>query len=175
MADEVVEEVVGPAVPVPAPRELPADPLLAGLAEPFPAATFDGDVVRLPREDLAGFAAAARDAGFEMCVDVTSVDYLRRAPRFEVVVNLLSMRHRRRLRLLVGVPGDDPVVPSLVPVYPSANFYEREVYDLMGIHFDGHPDLTRILLPDDWEGHPLRKDEPVGSVPVLFKSAGEER
>ena len=108
-----------------------------------------------------------------MCVDVTAVDYLRRAPRFEVVANLLSMRHGLRLRIRVGVPGDDPTCPSLVGVYPGANFYEREVFDLMGIRFDGHPDLTRILMPDDWEGHPLRKDSSVGSVPVLFKSAEE--
>ena len=71
--------------------------------------------------------------------------------------------------------ADDPTAPSLVDVYPGANFYEREAFDLFGIGFDGHPDLTRILLPDDWEGHPLRKDEPVGSVPVQFKSSPQAR
>jgi len=119
-------------------------------------------------------AAAARSSGFEMCTDITAVDYrgIRRT-RFELVVNLLSLAHNRRLRILVAVPEDDPVVPSLVPVYPGANFLEREVYDMFGISFTGHPDMTRILMPDDWEGHPLRKDFSVGSVPVRFKESPE--
>jgi NADH-quinone oxidoreductase subunit C len=75
------------------------------------------------------------------------------------------------LRVRVGVAHDDPVVPSISGIYPGANFYEREAYDLFGIEFAGHPDLARILLPDDWEGHPLRKDYAVGSVPVQFKGA----
>jgi NADH/F420H2 dehydrogenase subunit C len=177
--EHAVEETAasaGDAVPG---FEPPADPILAGLAERVPGARFgerQGQAVaEVDRGDLVEFATAAKEAGFEMCVDVTAVDYLRRNPRFEVVVSLVSMQHHRRLRVLVGVPGDDPVAPSLVGVYPSTNFYEREVYDLMGVSFDGHPDLTRIVLPDDWVGHPLRKDEPVGSVPVLFKSADEER
>ena len=78
---------------------------------------------------------------------------------------------RERLRITVGVAGHDPAMPSLTGVFPGANFYEREAYDLFGIVFTGHPDLTRILLPDDWEGHPLRKDYSVGSVPVQFKGA----
>ena len=107
-----------------------------------------------------------------MLVDLTAVDYLRvRRVRFEVVVSLLSLEHNIRLRLRVPVPADDPTVPSLVPVYPGANFFEREVFDLFGIIFEGHPDLTRILLPDDWVGHPLRKDFAVGAVPVQFKSS----
>lgn len=155
----------------------PQDPVLAELGEAFPDAEFatsEGqDVFTVPREQLAEFAVAARDAGFDMCVDVTAVDYLERVPRFEVVVNLVSLPRKRRLRLRVGVPGDDPVVPSLTDTYPGTNFYEREVYDLLGVRFDGHPDLTRILLPDDWEGHPLRKDTSVGAVPVQFKSSNE--
>ena len=111
-----------------------------------------------------------------MMVDLTAVDYLRvRRIRFEVVVGLLSLQHNIRLRLLVpvpaGVPGDDLTVPSLVPVYPGANFFERETYDMFGIIFEDHPDLTRILLPDDWVGHPLRKDFATGGVPVQFKSS----
>ena len=129
-------------------------------------------MVRLPKEHLADFAGAAHQAGFEMCIDVTAVDYLRtRRQRFDVVVNLLSLQHGLRLRLLVEVGGDDPSVPSLSPTYPGANFFEREVWDLFGISFEGHPDLTRILMPDDWFGYPLRKDYGVGSVPVQFKDS----
>ena len=149
--------------------------IAAGLAAAVPAAEFDvvrGDeVARVPREQLRDLAQAARDAGFEMFIDLCAVDYLRRRPRFDVVVNLVSLRHTRRLRIIAGVPADDPTAPSLVDVYPGANFYEREAFDLFGIVFEGHPDLTRILLPDEWEGHPLRKDYSVGSVPVRFKES----
>ena len=149
------------------------------LAAAVPEAEFSvvrgDDVARVPREQLRELAEAARDAGFEMFVDLCAVDYLRRRPRFDVVVNLVSISQQRRLRIIAGVPADDPTAPSLVDVYPGANFYEREAFDLFGIGFDGHPDLTRILLPDDWEGHPLRKDEPVGSVPVQFKSSPQAR
>ncbi len=134
-------------------------------------AAADGDVITVDPAGLLAVAEAAKEAGFEMCVDLTAVDYLHREPRFEVVVNLLSQKHKRRLRIRCGVPADNPVVPSLTDVYPSVNFYEREVYDLMGISFTGHPGMTRILMPDDWEGHPLRKDFAVGGVPVQFKSS----
>jgi len=161
--------------------ESPFDPgtpmgaVLAGLAERFPAVEFSaplGDpVARVAPDGLVALAAAARDAGCNTFIDLCAVDYLARPEgRFEVVVHLLSMEARFRLRLRVAVPGDDPRVPSLTGVFPGANFYEREAYDLFGIRFDGHPDLTRLLLPDDWEGHPLRKDHPVGSVPVQFRA-----
>jgi NADH-quinone oxidoreductase subunit C len=130
------------------------------------------EVVRLGRDQLLDFVTAAKEGGFEVLADVTAVDWYRtRTPRFDVVINLLSMQHQRRLRVLVGVPDGDPVVPSLVPIWPGANFGEREVYDMFGITFDGHPDLTRILMPDDWEGFPLRKDFEVGAVPVQFKAS----
>ena len=87
------------------------------------------------------------------------------------MVTVLDMRDRIRLRVRVPVPGTDPVVPSITGVYPGASSYERETWDLFGIEFEGHPELTRILLPDEWEGHPLRKDHGVGSVPVQFKGA----
>ncbi len=156
-------------------RETAAAALLAALAERFPRARFDvslgDDVVRVEREDLVAFAAAAREAGLVTFIDLCAVDYLNRPEgRFEVVVNLLSMRLCLRLRIHVGVPAEDPQVPSLTGVFAGANFYEREAYDLFGIRFPGHPDLTRILLPDEWEGHPLRKDCPVGAVPVQFKA-----
>ena len=149
--------------------------LLAGLAERFPRAqlgTSLGDqVVRVEREDLVAFAAAAREAGLTTFIDLCAVDHLSRPEgRFEVVVNLLSMRLPLRLRIHVAVPEEDPEVASLSGVFPGANFYEREAYDLFGIRFAGHPDLTRILLPDEWEGYPLRKDTPVGAVPVQFKA-----
>lgn len=149
--------------------------LLAGLAESFPRAQLgisSGDqVARVEREDLVAFAAAAREAGLTTFIDLCAVDYLSRPEgRFEVVVNLLSMRLPLRLRIHVAVPEEDPEVPSLSGVFPGANFYEREAYDLFGIRFAGHPDLTRILLPDEWEGYPLRKDTPVGAVPVQFKA-----
>jgi NADH-quinone oxidoreductase subunit C len=158
-----------------APARDEAAAVLAGLAEQFPRARFDtslGDeVVRVERGDLVAFAVAAREAGLTTFIDLCAVDYLDRPEgRFEVVVVLLSMRHRLRLRLLVAVPGDDPQVPSLTGVFAGANFYEREAYDLFGISFAGHPELTRLLLPDEWEGHPLRKDHPVGAVPVQFKA-----
>ena len=122
---------------------------------------------------------AFRDAGFEMCADLCAVDYLTHpgrslpdgvAPeRFEVVVNLLSLSLRQRVRVRVQVPDADPRVDSIVDVYPGADAMEREAYDLVGILFDNHPDMTRILMPEDWEGHPLRKDYAVGKVPVQFK------
>ena len=146
-----------------------------GLLERFPDAVHvdegTGDVVTVPVESLADVVAAARDAGYDQFIDLCAVDYLTRDPRFEVVVNLLSMGMKRRLRIRAGVPGSDPVAPSITGVFTGANFYEREAWDLLGVRFEGHPDLTRILLPDDWEGHPLRKDVPVGAVPVQFKGS----
>jgi NADH-quinone oxidoreductase subunit C len=125
--------------------------------------------------------AAFRDAGFELCADLCAVDYLthpgRSLPagvepeRFEVVVNLLSLSMRQRVRIRVQVPESDPVVDSLTDVYPGADAMEREAYDMVGVVFTGHPDMTRILMPEDWEGHPVRKDYGVGRVPVQFKEA----
>ena len=154
-------------------RLLPSDEILRGLIESFEDAVWamsaGQDVVTLPAaEQLRTFAEAALAAGFEMLADVTAVDWLTRHPRFDVVVSVLSMQHRRRLRVIVQTDGD---VPSLVPVWPGANYAEREVYDMFGIQFTDHPDLTRILMPDEWEGYPLRKDFAVGSVPVQFKAS----
>jgi NADH-quinone oxidoreductase subunit C len=164
----------------PAQDALPAAEVLAGLAALFPEASFEdclGDpVVRLAAGSLVPFGRAAREAGLDTFIDLCAVDYLARPEgRFEVVVHLLSMSSRLRLRLLVAVPGESPRVPSLTGVFPGANFYEREAYDLFGIVFEGHPDLTRLLLPDEWEGHPLRKDHPVGAVPVQFKALEGEQ
>lgn len=139
------------------------------------------EVLHLDRERYLDVVATLRDAAFDMCADLCAVDYLhhldRSLPeavtpeRFEVVVNLLSLARQLRVRLRVQVPESDPVVPTLFPLYPGSENMEREAYDLFGIRFEGHPDHTRILMPDDWEGHPLRKDYSVGRVPVQFKEA----
>lgn len=157
-------------------RLLPQNEVLRGLFEAFEDVSWQislgQDVAMVPNERWLDFAGAAREAGFEVCVDVTAVDWLRQRPdRFEIVANLLSMQHRVRLRMITTAPRQDPTVASLVPVWPGVNFPEREVYDMFGITFEGHPDLTRILMPDEWEGHPLRKDFGVGAVPVQFKES----
>lgn len=151
------------------------DEMIQQVADAVPGAEIEESYgqlqVRVPAERFADAAESARRAGFAMFVDLCAVDYLHRSPRFEVVTVLLSLEPAVRLRLVTAVDGVEPTVPSLTSVYPGANFYEREAYDLFGVRFDGHPDLTRILLPDDWEGHPLRKDTPVGAVPVQFKGS----
>ena len=121
------------------------------------------------------------DEGFAMCVDLTAVDYSRfmdrdlpeaiDAERFEVVVNLLDISARRRMRVRVQVPESEPVVPSLFDLHPGTEAMEREVFDMFGIAFSDHPDPSRILMPEDWIGHPLRKDYETGSIPVQFKGA----
>jgi len=120
------------------------------------------------------------DETFTMCADLTAVDYLlhmnRELPagvvpeRFEVVVNLLSLQRRERLRIRVQVPETDPTIASAFDLYPGSEAMEREVYDMFGITFTDHPDLTRILMPEDWEGHPLRKDDDPSRIPVQFSA-----
>ena len=147
-----------------------------------------GQVVLHPsREQLEQLVRDLRDdEGFLVCVDLTAVDHLSysatrdlpegiEAERFEVVVGLLSHARRERLRLRVQVPASDPTCPSLFDVHPGVEALEREVYDMFGISFEGHPDLTRILMPEDWEGFPLRKDSPVGAIPVQFKGVQNAR
>jgi len=110
--------------------------------------------------------------GYEMMVDLTAVDwYRKREPRFQVVVNFLSVSKNLRLILNVNVPDDSLKIPSICEIYPGANFFEREVFDMFGIEFQNHPELTRILMPDDWTGNPLRKDYGSGRIPVQFKNA----
>jgi NADH/F420H2 dehydrogenase subunit C len=177
MTDEV--EVADEEVVEATPEPLPEHEVLRSLVESFEAATWHvsrgQDVVDLTAEDWVPFAEAAKAAGFEMCVDVTAVDYLGvRDIRFDVVANLLSVEHGIRVRMLLPTdfdPDEPTVVPSLTGVWPGANFFEREAYDMFGIEFEGHPDMSRILMPDDWVGYPLRKDFGVGSVPIQFKDA----
>ena len=169
-----------------APAEEPAaePPTLYGV----PSSESRGQVCLHPaRDDLYSFVMMLRDEhAFTVCIDVTAVDYLvyegRRAlpegiepERFELVVMLLSLRDQSRVRLRVQVPGSDPVVPSLFDAHPGTEAMEREVYDMFGIRFEGHPDLSRILMPEDWIGHPLRKDYAIGRIPVQFKGVESAR
>lgn len=127
--------------------------------------------LRIPREQLVAVAGWLRDDAelqYSFLESVTGVDYLGREPRFEVVYHLFSFCHYHRLCLKVGAPEDDPQVPSLTGLFPTANWQEREAYDLLGISFSDHPALQRILMPDEWEGHPLRKDVPLGYEEVAF-------
>jgi NADH-quinone oxidoreductase subunit C len=161
-----------------------ADEVAAAVVARFPGSVFVDShgqpVVYVDRALMAEVATMLRDEEqFTMLVDTVAVDHLLDGSRpaiagitperFEVVVNFLSHTRNRRLRIVAQVPASDPTVPSLAPVFPGANFPERESYDLFGISFDGHPDLTRILMPDDWHGHPLRKDDAAARVPVTFK------
>ncbi|MDH3301417.1 MAG: NADH-quinone oxidoreductase subunit C [Acidimicrobiia bacterium] len=141
-------------------------------------------VIHPTREQWSDVAAQLLSDGWNMCVDVTAVDYSayaadRNLPagispeRYEVVVSFVSHARRDRLRARIQVPADDPRVDSLYTLYPGSDFLEREVYDLMGIAFDGHPDLSRILMPETWDGHPLRKDYAVGAIPVQFKAPAQ--
>jgi NADH-quinone oxidoreductase subunit C len=135
-------------------------------------------VLHPDRQQYVAVIRALLDEGYEMCVDLTATDYLLMpnrampdgvvAERFEVVVNLLSLTARQRIRLRVQVPGDDPSIDSLFDLHPGSEAMEREVFDMFGITFTNHPDLTRILMPEDWEGYPLRKDYDVGAIPVQF-------
>jgi NADH-quinone oxidoreductase subunit C len=153
----------------------------AGLRERFPEHVSEpeeafGEVsVRVPRERIAEVCRFLRDdEAFEMLSDLSGVDYLGVAPpedRFLVAYHVTSMSRRVRLRLRVFVPDGDERVPSVSGVWTTANWHEREVYDFFGIVFDGHPDLRRILMPDDWEGYPHRKDYPLGGTKVEFKGA----
>ena len=141
-----------------------------------------GQVVIHPsRERYIDTVKELTDDGYTMCVDVTAVDFIahpgRPLPdgvepeRFEVVAMFLDISAGRRVRVRVQVPADDPSVPTLFDIHPGTEAMEREVYDMFGITFTDHPDLTRILMPEDWEGHPLRKDYETGVIPVQFKGA----
>ncbi|MGH3615075.1 MAG: NADH-quinone oxidoreductase subunit C [Pseudonocardia sp.] len=127
------------------------------------------------RERILDLCRTLRDdegLRFELCSSVSSVDYGEDvAQRLHVVYHLLSMTYRRRIRLEVALDVEDPHVPSVVEVYPTADWHERETWDMFGVIFDGHPGLTRILMPDDWDGHPQRKDYPLGGIPVEYKGA----
>ncbi|MGW5744619.1 NADH-quinone oxidoreductase subunit C [Amycolatopsis sp. NPDC003861] len=175
----------------PAPAERPyggwfdqfADEFYAALAErKIPAeailqTTVDrGEITfYVAREHLPAIAKALRDDGglrFELLSSVSGVDYGVDVPqRLHAVYHFTSLTYRRRIRLEVTLDVEDAHVPSLVETYPTADWQERETWDMFGIVFDGHPALTRILMPDDWDGHPQRKDYPLGGIPVEYKGA----
>jgi NADH-quinone oxidoreductase subunit C len=135
--------------------------------------------ITVRREDVREAMHALKAQGFESYVFMTCVDHLatpvveRPAERFELVYQLRNMRTHSELRVRVFVPENEPTAPSLHDIFAPANWDERETWDLFGIAFEGHPDLTRILMPDDWVGHPLRRDFPVGGEPVDFSEDHE--
>jgi NADH-quinone oxidoreductase subunit C len=139
----------------------------------------DQKVLLVSRDQYVGVVKSLLVDGFDVCIDLTGVDYLSlpnrvvgagvQPERFEVVVNLLSLTKRERIRLRVQVPADDTTLSSLFDVHPGTEAHERETFDMFGITFEGHPDMTRILMPEDWDGHPLRKDYDQGFIPVQFK------
>lgn len=125
-------------------------------------------VGRMHLPELAGWLRDEPDLRFTFLNHLCGVDYLGREPRFEVVIHLTSISNNFRLALHVGVPENDPTCPSLSRMFPTANFQEREAYDMFGIIFTGHPGLERILMPEDWMGYPQRKDHPLGYEEIAF-------
>jgi NADH-quinone oxidoreductase subunit C len=152
-----------------------------------PASLSRGQLVLHPdRSRYRQVAEQLKTDGYIMCVDVTAVDYLlHEAPRhlpevvsperYEVVASFLRHTDADRVRLRTQIPADDPTCPSLWPLHAGSEALEREVYDMFGITFDEHPDMTRILMPETWQGYPLRKDYPMGRIPVQFKGAPSSR
>ena len=151
-----------------------ADALEAAGPGPYRVVVHRGELTfHVRREDLTAVVQTMRNdpaLRFEQCTGVSGVHYPDdTGAELHVVYHLLSMTHNRRIRLEVTAPDEDPHVPSVVPIYPTADWQEREAWDFFGIVFDGHPALTRILMPDDWPGHPQRKDYPLGGIPVEYK------
>jgi NADH:ubiquinone oxidoreductase subunit C len=183
-ADKEEDAPVADAAPEPPPPPPPSDEVAAALVEKFAGTVFNEShgqpVVYVDRavwHDVAEYLQG--DERFEQCLDVCAVDHLVdneryvvpgvQPERYEVVANYLSYARNRRIRVITEVPEHDPNVPSIVDLHPGMAFAERETYDMFGITFEGHDDLARILMPDDWEGFPLRKDSAPGRVPVTFK------
>jgi NADH-quinone oxidoreductase subunit C len=122
---------------------------------------FDELTLTIPREVIRAASETLRQAGYNFFEDMTAVDWFPATPRFQLSYHLLSHAFMQRIRLRVLVDEADAAIDTITTIWPAANFYEREVFDLFGIQFNGHPDLRRIMMPDDWKGHPLRKDYPV--------------
>ncbi len=137
--------------------------VLAWNADALTDAKFDfGELtLTIAQDNIREAAATVQAAGYNFFEDMTAVDWYPSAPRFQLSYHILSHSYKERIRLRVMVDETDPSVESITPIWPGANYYEREVFDLFGIRFEGHPNLRRILMPDDWTGHPLRKDYPV--------------
>jgi NADH-quinone oxidoreductase subunit C len=141
----------------------PENAAVKALADLSTDAKFDRAelTITIAREDIIDAAKAVQRAGYEFLEDVTAVDWYPSEPRFQITYHILSMSLKQRIRLIVRLDSDSAAIDSITPVWPSANFYEREVFDLFGVHFGGHPNLRRIMMPEDWQGNPLRKDYPV--------------
>jgi NADH-quinone oxidoreductase subunit C len=141
----------------------PENPAVKALAELAIDAKIDRNelTIAVARENIIAAGEAVLQNGYAFLEDVTAVDWYPSEPRFQITYHILSMSLKARLRLVVRLDGGDAAIDSITPVWPSANFYEREVFDLFGVHFGGHPNLRRIMMPEDWNGHPLRKDYPV--------------
>jgi NADH-quinone oxidoreductase subunit C len=137
--------------------------ILAWNSEALTDAKFDrGELtLTIAAGQIRSAATTVQAAGYNFFEDVTAVDWFPSTPRFQLSYHIVSHSYKERIRLRVMVDGEAPAVESITSVWPSANFYEREVFDLFGIIFEGHPDLRRIMMPDEWQGHPLRKDYPV--------------
>jgi NADH-quinone oxidoreductase subunit C len=164
VAETLQKSLLGRAAVLESLLEHPAvKAVLAWSAEALVDAKFDRGELTLtivPEQIYAG-AAVLKAAGYNFLEDVTAVDWFPSSPRFQLSYHIVSHTYKERIRLRVMVDGDTAAVESITSVWPSANFYEREVFDLFGIRFEGHPNLRRIMMPDDWQGHPLRKDYPV--------------
>ena len=137
--------------------------LLAWNPEALADALFDRDELTLTvvPESIRTVAATVQAAGYNAFEDMTAVDWFPSEPRFQLSYHILSHKYKERIRLRTMVTGTEPAVESITPVWPGANYYEREVFDLFGVRFEGHPNLRRIMMPEEWAGHPLRKDYPV--------------
>jgi NADH-quinone oxidoreductase subunit C len=141
----------------------PDNAAVKALADLATDAKFDRDelTITVTRENILAAGQAVQQAGYNFLEDVTAVDWYPSEPRFQIIYHILSMSLKERLRVVAWLASDDAAMDSITPVWPSANFYEREIFDLFGVHFGGHPNLRRIMMPEDWNGHPLRKDYPV--------------
>jgi NADH-quinone oxidoreductase subunit C len=146
---------------------LPEHPALKAIQGCNPAALDDARFERneltitVAQGQIVSTLASLRDAGYNFFEDMTAVDWFPASPRFQVTYHLLSHGFKEYIRVRVMLEEGDPSIESVTSVWPAANFYEREVFDLFGIRFEGHPNLRRIMMPDEWQGHPLRKDYPV--------------
>ena len=142
---------------------MPDNPAVKALAALATDAKFDRDelTITVARETIVAACEAVKAAGYTFFEDVTAVDWYPQEPRFQLSYHILSMSLKQRIRLVAQLDSTAATIDSITGVWPSANFYEREVFDLFGIDFTGHPNLTRIMMPTDWQGHPLRKDYPV--------------
>ncbi len=144
-------------------EKFPDEPAVKALSALATDAKYDRNelTITVARESIIAACQALQKAGYNFFEDVTAVDWYPSEPRFQISYSILSHSLKRRLRLVVRLASDDAAVDSITSVWPAANFYEREIFDLFGVHFGNHPNLRRIMMPEDWNGHPLRKDYPV--------------